>query len=204
MYDIEAPPGDDPLAHLVEQIDLRLHGLSSGERGAFVGSDLSAVDRVLGAIRAKDLASGPIFCEWGSGLGGVCGVASLNGFNPHGIEIQEHLVHAARSLATQLHLSMVFAAGTFLLPGDEDLAGTADSNTHLSFGNDAWEEIDVTPGECDLVFAYPWPGEESFVDNVFSRHASPDSLLLTFHDFDHVLVQRKFAGEVELVPLGWM
>jgi hypothetical protein len=47
------------------------------------------------------------------------------------------------------------------------------------------------------------PGE-AFVDGVFVRHASLGALLLTFHDLDHVLVQRKLAHNEELLPLGWM
>ena len=55
-----------------------------------------------------------------------------------------------------------------------------------------------------MVFAYPWPGEEACLDGVFARHASPGALLSTFHDWDHVLVQRKLADEDELQSLGWM
>jgi hypothetical protein len=169
-----------------------------------VGSDLPAVDRVLSHIQAEGLASGPVFCEWGSGLGGVCGVATLNGFTSLGIEIQPRLVEAARSLATDLGLPMVFAEGTFLLPGDEDLTATATSRTRSSFANDAWDELDLTPADCNVVFAYPWPGEEAFVDSVFFRHAAADTLLVTYHDLDRVLVQRKLAGRNNLLPLGWM
>ena len=60
------------------------------------------------------------------------------------------------------------------------------------------------PEDCNVVFAYPWPGEEAFVDGIFARHASPGALLLTFHGWDRVLVQRKLAENGELTPLGWM
>jgi hypothetical protein len=62
----------------------------------------------------------------------------------------------------------------------------------------------VTPGDCDIVFAYPWPGEEAFVDAVFARHASPDALLLTFHDRDRVLLQRKISDCENLESVGWL
>lgn len=194
----------DPLDRLVDEVERRLEELSVGERGAFVGSQLTAVDRALCQIQSKGYATGPVFCEWGSGLGGVCGVAALNGFTPFGIEIEPALVRSARALATDLQLSMAFAAGTFLRPGDEDLAKEATKNTRLDFGNDAWDELDLAPEDCDVVFAYPWHGEETFVDRVFARHAAPDSLLVTFHDFDRVIAQRKLAGQAELMTLGWI
>jgi hypothetical protein len=204
MHTIEELASGSPLARLVEAVGQRAEVLDSDELRAYVGSDLPAVDRVLSHIQAEGLARGPVFCEWGSGLGGVCGVATLNGFTSLGIEIQPRLVEAARSLATDLGLPMVFAAGTFLLPGDADLAATATSRTRSSFANDAWDELDLTPADCNVVFAYPWPGEEGFVDSVFSRHAAADTLLVTYHDHGRVLVQRKLAGRKNLLPLGWM
>lgn len=199
--DLRRPGGS--LASLEGAMSKRLLALPGNDRGDYVGCDLASVDRVLSRIRADGLGRGPLFCEWGSGLGGACAVAAFNGFSPVGIEIQGDLVESARSLAEDLDLPMSFAQGTFLLPGDEDLvAGT--SHTHLAFDSDAWDQLDVTPGDCDVVFAYPWPGEEACVDGVFARHASAGALLLTYHDWDHVLVQRKLADQRELRPLGWM
>ena len=203
----------DALAQLVEEVRERVLALPGDDRGGYVGSELPAVNRVLARIRAEGLAQGPLFCEWGSGLGGVCGVAALNGFSPLGIEIQGELVDSARSIAKDLDLPMVFAEGTFLLPGDEDLA-VATGHMRLIFDSHAWEELGLVPEDCNVVFAYPWPGEEAFVDGIFARHASRGALLLTFHDKDRVLVQRKVVDSREpdnrefdnreLMPLGWM
>ncbi len=187
----------------MDAVASRLQALPGDDRGGYVGSELLAVDRVLSRIQSEGLARGPLFCEWGSGLGGVCGVAALNGFSPLGIEIQGELVDSARSLAEDLGLSMTFAQGTFLRPGDEDLAAGT-THTRLTFDERAWDELDLAPADCDVVFAYPWPGEEACVDRVFARHASPGALLLTFHDWDYLLVQRKPVHTDELQPLGWM
>ena len=192
------------LALLIEEVGKRTSLLTGSERGTFVGSELPAVDRALSHIQAEGLARGPVFCEWGSGLGGACGVAALNGFTPLGIEIQREFVDSARALAENLSLPMVFAEGTFLLPGDEDLAGPSTLHTELTFDSGAWDELDLTPADCDVIFAYPWPGEEAIVDGVFARHASPDALLLTFHGSDWVLVQRKVGDLQGLQSLGWM
>ena len=193
----------DALAGLVEGVRKRLLALHGDDRGGYVGSELPAVNRVLARIQAEGLAQGPLFCEWGSGLGGVCGVAALNGFSSVGIEIQGELVDSARSIAKDLDLPVVFAEGTFLLPGDEDLAIAA-THTRLAFDCHAWDELDLAPEDCNVVFAYPWPGEETFVDGLFARHASPGALLLTFHDWDRVFVQRKLADNGKLLPLAWM
>ena len=201
VHDMRASGG--ALAALRAEVWKRLLALPGDDRGGYVGSELTAVDRVLSRIQAEGLARGPLFCEWGSGLGGVCGVAALHGFSALGIEIQGELVDSARLLAESLDLPTIFAEGTFLLPGDEDLAvGTA--HTRLAFDAHAWDELDVAPEDCDVVFAYPWPGEEACVDGLFARHASPGALLLTFHDWDYLLVQRKLADQEELLTLGWM
>jgi len=194
---------DEAIAQLEEEVLRRVLALSSGDHGAYVGSGLGAVNRALVRIRAEGLAPGPLFCEWGSGVGGVCAVAALNGFSPVGIEIQGELIDAARSMAKDLALPTVFAEGTFLLPGDEALAADT-THTHRTFEHDAWDALGVTPGDCDIVFAYPWPGEEACVDGVFARHASSGALLLTFHDRDRVLLQRKLPDSENLQSLGWM
>lgn len=192
------------LALLVEEVSQRTALLTDTERLEFVGSELTSVDRALSHIQAEGLAQGPTFCEWGSGLGGVCGVASLNGFRPLGIEIQRDFVESARALAKKLDLSMEFAEGTFLLPGDEDLADTVNFHMKLTFDRGAWDALDLAPADCDVIFAYPWPGEESIVDDAFARHASPGALLLTFHDFDRVLVQQKQNDPQGLRTLDWV
>ena len=204
MPTAETPVADDSLANLVEAVSQRQLVLTDGEHRGYVGSELPAVDRALSRIQYEGLARGPVFCEWGSGLGGVCGVAAINGFRPYGIEIQRELVASARSLASDLNYATIFAEGTFLLPGDEDLAAGAHFHTRLAFNTRAWDEMELTPEDCDVVFAYPWPNEEDFVDNVFRRHASANALLLTFHDLGRVLVQRKVSHHTPLRTLGWM
>ena len=66
------------------------------------------------------------------------------------------------------------------------------------------DALGVAPEDCDIVFAYPWPGEEACVDAVFARHASSGALLLTFHDRDRILLQRKLPDSENLQSLGWM
>ena len=64
--------------------------------------------------------------------------------------------------------------------------------------------MDLASADCDVVFAYPWPGEEAIGDGAFARHASPDALLLTFHDFDRVLLKQKRNDQQGLRTLDWL
>lgn len=197
---------EDALAILqaaVRAIDERIELRPLDDRQGYVGSDLPAVNRALARIQREGLAPGPVFCDWGSGLGQVCAVATLHGFEPVGIEIQAHLVAAARRLASDLGIAMTFAQGTYLQAGDDAFA-IAGARSNLAFNSDAWDELGISPADCDVVFAYPWPGEEALVDGTFLRHASPGALLVTLHADDRVLVQRKVADDPELFTVGWM
>ena len=204
MRDTDHRASREGLARLTDELSTRLLTLSSAERGDYIGSELSTVDRALSHVQAEGLARGSVFCEWGSGLGGVCALAALNGFVPTGIEIQPELVESARARALSRDIPMAFAQGSFLQPGDEDLAATFSNRTRLDFSDSAWNATGLTPGDCDVVFVYPWPGEEAFVDSVFARHASPGALLLTFHDFDRVLAQRRSTSSELLQTHGWI
>ena len=197
---------DEPdvrLASLIEAVENRQLTLSENGRGGYVGSELPALNRAFSRIQKECLSEGPLFCDWGSGLGEACCVAAMNQFTPVGIEIQDELVGAARSQASGLGLSSVFVQGSFLQPGDEDLVSGA-GHTKLEFDRRAWDELLLAPKDCHLIYGYPWPGEEEFLESVFVRHASPGALLVTYHDRDYVLVQRQVAEGQELLTLGWM
>lgn len=198
-----AQTSDDAIAKLVDVVDQQLQRLPGNDRGGYVGSDLPAVSRALAHIQSEGLAGGSVFCDWGSGLGQVCAVAALHGFTAVGIEIQSELVDAARVLAAKLGLALTFAEGTYLQPGD-DVFATAGGHSELAFNSDAWDELGLSPADCHVVFSYPWPGEESLIDDTFLRHASPGALLVTLHADDRVLVQRKVADSPGLFTLGWV
>ena len=53
------------------------------------------------------------------------------------------------------------------------------------------EELDLEPDDFDVVFAYPWPGEEQVIFDLFADTAAVGSLLLTYHGMDGVRLQRK-------------
>ena len=194
---------DDRLASLIEAVRKQLLTLPGNDRGGYVGSELPALNQAFARIQNECLSEGPIFCDWGSGLGEACCVAEMNQFSPVGIEIQGELVDAARSLAADMGLSSVFEQGSFLQPGDEDLV-LETGHTELEFDTRAWDALGLAPKDCHLIYGYPWPGEEEFLESVFMRHASPGTLLVTYHGRDYVLVRRQVTEGQELLTLGWM
>jgi hypothetical protein len=44
----------------------------------------------------------------------------------------------------------------------------------------AYDEIGLEIDDFSLVFAYPWPGEEDFLADVFLRYGAEGALLLQF------------------------
>ena len=180
-----------------------LESLSGSQIEGFVCSDVHAVDAALSCVLDKDFARGQVFCEWGSGLGVVSALAASHAFDVYGIEIQLELVEAARELVAEMGVVAEFAQGSFLLPGDESLLDKCDQ-TRAVVSRDAYKDLELTPESCDIVFAYPWPGEEMMIDLVFERHAAKGALLLTYHENSRVLVQRHMGANQELMPLQWV
>lgn len=191
------------VARLEAELARRLRELPEARRDGFVSSELDVAHAALSAVRDRGLARGPVFCDWGSGLGAVCALAAALSFEAYGIEIQAVLVAGARELVGALGLSAAFAHGSFLQPGDEGLvAGSGHLRVEVS--GDPYGALGITAAGCDVVFAFPWPGEEALYDRMFSRHATPGALLLTFHDCAQVLVQRRTDDPHALQPLGWL
>jgi len=161
----------------------------------FVPSDHVLVYRALLALRGGDALSGTRFCEWGSGLGIVAGLAASCGYEAHAIEIEGDLVAAGEELSADHELEVEHVAGTFVPEGSEDLAvGAGEDLDWLQQGGaDGHELLDRDPDEFDLIFAYPWPGEEEIVFSLFERHAGSGALLLTYHGLEGLRAQRATA-----------
>ncbi len=158
----------------------------------FVQSDFTRVYETLAVVVETHLAPGPTFCEWGSGFGVAAGLACLLGFHAHGIEIEPELIDHARALAEDFDLHVEFAHGTFVPPGREELTDDVDEFAWLVPGGaDGHEELDLDPDDVDVVFAYPWPGEEAAVEQLFDACAAHGAVLVTYHGIEDVRVRRK-------------
>jgi len=193
--DLEHAPLPAAAAALIAEGEARIAELGRVLPG-FVPSDHAIVFDALCALRVGPWLTGDRFVEWGSGLGIVAALAAMIGYEAHAIEIEEELVDAGEQLALEFGLDVMHAAGTFVPPGSDDLlAGTGDDLEWLRAGGpDGHELVDRDPDEFDLVFAYPWPGEEEIVFALFERHAGRGSVLLTYHGLEGVRAHRAVPG----------
>jgi hypothetical protein len=161
---------------------------------AFVPSDFVAVYHALQAIVDADLSPGDLFCEWGSGFGISAMLASMMDFQAYGIEIESSLVEAARSLASDFDLSTEFVQGSFVPSGAEILAEhtRTDENVWLVTDvDDAYPELGLVIRDFDLIYAFPWPGEEDVMATIFDNYSSAGALLLTFTQLNGIRLRRK-------------
>ena len=165
-------------------------------RSGFVPCGFETVARALQLIQAQQLATGRSFCEWGSGFGVVASVAALMGFDAMGIEIDEQLIEQARQLADDFSVPVDFFQGSFVPPGGEYVAERANGDFFWleSDSDDTYEELGLGPDDFDLIFAYPWPEEETVIDVLFEKFAAHGALLLTYSQFDSVRLRRKISS----------
>ncbi|MHC4937517.1 MAG: hypothetical protein ACYTHK_00940 [Planctomycetota bacterium] len=185
------PPLPERARLLVEAANESIAALGRS-RPAFIPSDSAMAYGALAGLRESDLLTGTRFCEWGSGLGVVAGLAAMLGFESYAIEIEPELVDAGERLCAEFGLAVEHAAGTFVPEESQDLvAGAGDELDWLQAGGaDAYESLARDPDEFDLVFAYPWPGEEEVIDTLFLRHAGAGAVLLTFHGLEGLRARR--------------
>lgn len=164
---------------------------------AFVPSDFVEAHHALERIAEARLAPGGRFVEWGSGVGVVTCLANLAGFDAVGIEIEPDLVEAACGLAEDHGFEVEFVAGSFIPFGGDEVVeehayNLAKAVTWLrTDGDDGYDLLGLEPDDFDLVFAYPWPGEEDAIFDLFARFAADGALLLTHHGEEGMRLQRK-------------
>lgn len=128
----------------------------------FVPSDYRAVWKSLAKVRTRySELSRPTFCEWGSGLGVVTGLAELLGFIATGIEIDEPLAESSRQLLSHHQLEAKILTGSYF-----DL-----------------------PVSADVVFVYCWPGRMPDTRARFVEIGTSGSLLMMCHGASDIRCQ---------------
>jgi hypothetical protein len=202
LVDIELELNDAPLpakvasllADAKQRIDY-LEDISRAAMPAFIPSDFAVVYGALVAIHAANLSTGRHFLEWGSGIGVVTALAELIGFDAVGIEIEQPLVKLAEQLAAAHAINAQFICGSFIPNGADVSLSTPDDFAWLTtIGPAAYDELDLDPDDFDLIFAYPWPGEEQIILDLFANHAATGALLLTYHGIEGMRLQRKIRN----------
>jgi hypothetical protein len=199
LVDVELPPPQaaelpEKVRALIRESDQRL--AARRDATGFIASDFERVGRALQAIGEAGLAPGAACCEWGSGLGFVALMAACLDFRACGIEIDAGLVDEATALAGEFELEVEFACGTYVPHGGEDLMDAHQEFGWLSAGGACgYDALGADPAEFDLIFAYPWPGEEQVIEDLFERFGAASALLLTYHGaLEELRLRRKVVG----------
>jgi hypothetical protein len=147
----------------------------SREWHPFVPADY---EKVLGALLPLR-SPGARFLEWGSATGVIAIMADLLGFEAYGIEIDRQLVAKARELAARFDSGARFAEGSYLPQGYvwRDPSGDTRLAT-IGVGDSGYLALGHPLEDFDLVFAYPWHGEEPVMRDVFRRYGGERSKML--------------------------
>lgn len=141
----------------------------------FVPADYDQVLRALLALRAP----GQRFVEWGSATGVITIMASLLGFDAYGIELDPSLGRIARELAARFHSPAVFVDGSFIPTGYRWRPATGDGRSGtIGDGPSAYPVIGHPLEDFDVVYAYPWGGEEPMMLDLMRAYGRRGGLLL--------------------------
>ncbi|WP_428387761.1 class I SAM-dependent methyltransferase [Mucisphaera sp.] len=191
------PDLSDRAAELIEDaLDHRIprwiHDRRDNPIPGFVPADYPLVYQALASIEAHGLASGNRFLEWGSGFGVVTALASLLGYEAHGVEVEHDLVDQAEALIDDHHIHATFARGSYLPPDAEQLTDAIDDMSWLETDRpDGYDELGLDIDDFDIIYVYPWPGEEPIAEACFERFAATGALLLTYRTDDRLWLHRK-------------
>ena len=198
------PQSSVALDHAVEQalsegerrIETFFGGSSKAIRKDFVASDHRLVFEALRAIRRDHLATGNVFCEWGSGFGVIACLAALLGFDAYGVERAPEFVRSARALAADLDLPVLYAEADYHPIGFDSYFDAVGESRQLlrSPPRDAdtgWErQLGITMEDVSILFIYPWPAEAQLVEELFEASAQEGSLLISYNEDADARIQR--------------
>jgi hypothetical protein len=145
----------------------------------FVPGDYGGILQSLLEMRAP----GRRFLEWGSATGVVVIMADLLGFDAFGIELDSGLVSIARQLADRYESRARFVAGSFLPAGYRWRPPTGDGRLGtIGQGVSAYAELGYGLDDFDVVYAYPWNGEEAMMLDLMQSYGNSKAYLLLHGD----------------------
>lgn len=135
------------------------------------------------------------FLEWGSATGIIAITADLLGFEAYGIEIDADLVEVSRDLARRHGSQARFAAGSLLPDGYAWRSSSGDPRLGtIEEGVSGYGKLGMPLSEFDLVYGYPWSGEDGMMVDIMERHAGDGARLLLNRGSEGVKVIRFTAG----------
>ena len=140
----------------------------------FVAAEYDVVLEALLPLRAP----GVRFLEWGSATGVITIMADLLGFEAYGIELDDRLVSSARDLARRSGSGARFAAGSFLPSGYRWRRNREGRLGTIGYGSSGYLDLGIPLDNFDVVFGYPWSGEEPMMLDLMNRYGRADARLL--------------------------
>lgn len=191
------PAAADLIEDAQDRIERFIRARQSSEPiPSFVACDFVMVDRALRAVVDQRLAPGPVFCEWGAGFAVAAGLATLHGLGSYAIEIHRDLVDQAERLLRDHSLDTELAQGSLVPDGGDEIVDEMASQDWLKTNeHPAYDELGIEVSDIDLIFAYPWPGEEGLIESLFDAFAAEGALLLTYHGMNEMKLQRKVQDD---------
>ena len=142
-------------------------------------------------LLAELYAPGRRFLEWGSATGIITIIADMLGYDASGIEIDPSLVAIARDTARRHDSAARFVVGSFLPAGYSYRPRDGDGRTGtIENGRSGYLELGAALEDFDIVFGYPWGGEESVMIDVMQQYGRADALLLLYDSDDTVRMYR--------------
>ena len=139
------------------------------------------------------------FANGGCGFGIAACMASLLGFESYGIEIEPEIAEFADQLAKDHNLPVEILNTSYLPEGYEECEGIGGKDLlPPEATSSGGVPIDTTPiydgldpGEVDLFFVYPWPGQEGLMMDLFKALATEDAILLIAHGEREITAYRR-------------
>jgi hypothetical protein len=153
----------------------------------FVPADYDVARKLLSSLRAP----GCRFLEWGSATGIITIMADMMGFEAYGIEIDASLVATACEVSSRHRSGARFVVGSFLPAGYCFRTRDGDGRTGtIADGPSGYVELSRPLEDFDIVFGYPWGGEEAVMLDVMQRYGRPDARLLLYDSDNTVRIYR--------------
>ncbi|MFT5049116.1 MAG: hypothetical protein ACI8QZ_000506 [Chlamydiales bacterium] len=151
---------------------------AEGRFHRFIPADGALAHEALRGLKSRAHS----FLELGSGAGVITILADLMGFDAYGVEIEPELVELAQDLAQRFDSNATFVEGSFVPPDFRDEIELLDGDfLTVTEGADGYEELGLDIADFDLVYAYPWPGEQEWMIELIRSHAGERTEMLMYN-----------------------
>jgi hypothetical protein len=118
-------------------------------------------------------------------------MADLLGYQAYGIELDPSLVTVARELAARADSGARFVTGSFIPMGWTWKPKDGDGRLGtIGRGRSGYLELGRSLSDFDVVYAFPWMGEEPMMVDLMRAHGRDDANLVIYTTEDGARVYR--------------